>query len=142
LRVFEHVYVLGLRTALRSDPSSTSMSRALAHPDIGHVLVTMYQQYDQPWTLDKLAAHASMSRTSFTRAFRRLVGESPGRHLRAHRLAEAKRLLMTTNHSHDVIASRVGYESAVGLHQALQDEYGRSPGRIRRDAAATDPNTL
>src|SRR5699024_8231728 len=39
LRGFELVYVLGLRTALRSDPSSTSMSRALAHPDIGHVLV-------------------------------------------------------------------------------------------------------
>lgn len=138
LRGFELVYVLGLRTALRTTAPSTTVSRALAHPDIGRVLITMYKSYEQPWTLDKLAEVAGMSRTSFARTFRRLVGESPGRHLRSYRLAEARRLLASTNHSHDVIASQVGYETVVGLHQAFRAEYGRAPGSVRRRARATD----
>lgn len=131
LRGFELVYVLGLRAALRSAPQSTRVSRALAHPDIGRVLTAMYDEYGQPWTLKSLAGVAGMSRTSFARTFRQVVGESPGRHLRLRRLSEAKRLLATTADSHDVIAARVGYGTAVGLHQAFRAEYGQPPGTVR-----------
>lgn len=132
LRNFEMVFVLGLRATLMAMEPPVPMSRALAHPSIGRALIAIYEDYARPWTVPALADVAKMSRSSFTRTFKDIVGESPGRHLKRHRLSEARRLLGSTQDPHDVIARKVGYQSAVGLHLAFREEYGAAPGAVRR----------
>lgn len=132
LRLFELIYVLGLRCALKSMGAAAPISRALAHPAIGRALIMMYEQYEHDWTVAELAATASMSRASFAATFKSVVGETPARHLRLQRLARAKHLIESTTLSQDVIAHKVGYQSAVGLHLAFRTEYGIAPGALRR----------
>ena len=131
LRLFELIYVLGLRSALKSMGTTIPISRVLAHPAIGRVLITMYEHYDREWTISDLASLAQMSRASFATTFKNVVGETPARHLRHQRLARAKNLLETTTLSQDAIARKVGYQSSVGLHLAFRAEYGTPPGAWR-----------
>lgn len=136
LRLFELIYILGLRCALATMSEPPPISRALANPAIARVLIAMYEDYAQPWSIADMAAVANMSRASFAATFKDIVGEPPARHLRRRRLARARELIETTRLSQDAIARKVGYESAVGLHLAFRSEYETTPGAIRRGAAA------
>ncbi|AKU14815.1 AraC family transcriptional regulator [Luteipulveratus mongoliensis] len=136
LRIFEMVFVLGLRSTLQAMDPPAPISRALAHPSIGRVLIAMYEDYARPWSIPELAAIAQMSRSAFAIVFKDIVGETPARHLRLRRLAEARRLIETTSLSQEAIAHRVGYRSAVGLHIAFRQTYDASPGSLRGDSAA------
>lgn len=139
LRLFELIYILGLRCALATMSELAPISRALANPAIARVLITMYEDYAQPWSITDLAAVANMSRASFAATFKNLIGEPPARHLRRRRLTRARELIETTNLSQDAIARKVGYESAVGLHLAFRAEYETTPGALRREGALGAP---
>ncbi|GAB3846070.1 hypothetical protein GCM10029963_25300 [Micromonospora andamanensis] len=111
---------------------SAPISRALAHPAIGRVLIAMYEDFARDWSITDLATIAGMSRASFAATFKKIVGETPARHLRRHRLARARDLIETTNLSQESIAKSVGYQSNVGLHLAFRTEFGLTPGALRR----------
>ena len=132
LRLFELIYILGLRCALATMSEPAPISRALANPAIARVLITMYENYAQRWSITDLAAVANMSRASFAATFKDIIGEPPARHLRRRRLARARELIETTNLSQNAIARKVGYESSVGLHLAFRAEYETTPGALRR----------
>jgi AraC-like DNA-binding protein len=132
LRLFELIYILGLRCALATMSEPAPISRALANPAIAKVLITMYEDYAQRWSITELAALANMSRASFAATFKDIIGEPPARHLRRRRLARARELIETTNLSQNAIARKVGYESSVGLHLAFRAEYETTPGALRR----------
>lgn len=135
LRLFELVYILGLRCALATMSEPPPISRALANPAIARALIAMYEDYARPWSIADMAAVANMSRASFAATFKDIVDEPPARHLRRRRLARARALIETTSLSQDAIARKVGYESAVGLHLAFRSEYATTPGALRRGAA-------
>lgn len=132
LRIFELIFILGLRASLESLDPPAPISRALRHPEISRVLLAIYEDYAQPWNLDDLAALAHMSRASFSAKFKGVVGESPGRHLRRRRMMRARELLQRTAYTLDDIAHRVGYESSVGFHLAFRQEFGVPPGVFRK----------
>ncbi|CAH0354879.1 AraC family transcriptional regulator [Aquabacterium sp. CECT 9606] len=129
---FELVYVLGLRVAMRDAGRFSRFSIALQHQGIGQALMAMHEDFARQWTLDSLAEEAGVSRSSFARTFKELVGETPRQHLVRHRLAEAQRLLNTTSLPLSDIAERIGYESVVGLHLAFNNHFGIPPGAYRK----------
>lgn len=85
-----------------------------------------------PHSLDRLAERALMSRRSFTRRFQREKGTSVWTWLLERRLALAQRLLETTDHSIDHIASLSGFGAAVSLRKRFQDRFKTSPSIYRR----------
>ncbi|WP_433433896.1 GlxA family transcriptional regulator [Nonomuraea sp. CA-141351] len=85
-----------------------------------------------PLRLDDLAAHAGMSRRTFTRHFRQEVGMSPGQWLTQQRVALARHLLETSDLPVDRIADRAGFGTPVSLRQHLQAAVGVSPHAYRR----------
>lgn len=131
LRLFELIYVLGLRCALKTMVEPAPISRALDHPAIGRVLITMYEDYARRWSIKELASIANMSRASFAATFKDIVGETPAKHLRRRRLARARELIESTDLSQETIAREVGYESQVGLYLAFRAEYNIAPGALR-----------
>ncbi|MEV0146826.1 MULTISPECIES: AraC family transcriptional regulator [unclassified Nonomuraea] len=133
LRGFELAFVLALRAALvDGSAAARPVLGALRHPAVGAALLAVQSRFGEPWTVERLAAEAGMSRSAFAATFRRLVGEAPMRHLTARRMQEAARLLEETSLPHDAIARRVGYGSVVGFHLAFRQWYGTTPGGHRR----------
>ncbi|MEV8635499.1 helix-turn-helix domain-containing protein [Streptosporangium sp. NPDC051023] len=85
-----------------------------------------------PLPLSELAAHARMSRRTFTRRFRDEVGVSPGQWLILQRLELARRLLETSDLPVDGVAEQAGFGTAASLRQHLQAAIGVSPMTYRR----------
>jgi len=90
------------------------------------------ERLGRPLTLETLAAHARMSRRTFTRRFREETGQSPGRWLAAQRLDAARRLLESTDLAVDQIAVRTGFGTGTSLRQHMRAAVGVAPGAYRR----------
>ncbi|GAA1372285.1 AraC family transcriptional regulator [Streptomyces beijiangensis] len=135
LRAFEMALVLALRPLLHELSAHPASLPALRHPGISKAMVIIATRFAEPWTVDLLAREAGMSRSAFTAAFRKLVGEAPGRHLTGRRMQEAARLLGETVLPQSAVPERVGYRSAVGFHLAFKSWFGRTPGEFRSSGA-------
>ncbi len=107
-----------------------AVSRADAR--LSDLLAWMQNKLDQAHRVDDLAARVSMSRRSFTRHFQQTTGASVLQWLQHQRLAQASRLLETTQQSIDGIAAATGLGSAMNLRLRFKAAYGVSPGTYRR----------
>jgi AraC family transcriptional activator FtrA len=91
-------------------------------------------------TVERLAAHARMSKRTLTRRFAEAAGSSPGDWIVQLRVARAKDLLETTTRSIERIASDCGFGSAAALRHHFRERVSTSPahyrGRFRLTSAA------
>jgi AraC-like DNA-binding protein len=67
------------------------------------------EQYDQPLTLDAMAAAACLSRYHFLRAFQREFRATPHEYLQARRIERARQLLAAGHHSVTDVCFEVGF---------------------------------
>src|SRR5690349_16172070 len=95
-------------------------------------IVAMQEHLGEHLTIDDLARSAMFSKFHFTRIFQRATGLSPGRFLAALRLAEAKRLLVTTSFSVADISHQVGYNSVGTFSARFSGSVGVSPSGYRQ----------
>jgi len=86
----------------------------------------------QPHTVDSLADHALMSRRTFTRQFRQLMGITVVEWLQTERLALTQRLLESSDHSVDAISALVGFGSPESLRLHFRRAFGVSPMAWRK----------
>jgi AraC family transcriptional regulator len=98
---------------------------------VARAIITMQENLGDRLTVDDLARSAMFSKFHFTRVFHRATGLSPGRFLSALRLAEAKRLLMTTAMSVADISHQVGYNSVGTFSARFSSSVGASPTAYR-----------
>lgn len=89
-------------------------------------------QLARPHTLDSLAKRAHMSRRTFTRHFRQRTGTSVVPWLAAQRIALAQRLLETSEHGIERVATEAGFGSALSLRQHFAHTLALSPSQYRR----------
>ncbi|WP_327360653.1 AraC family transcriptional regulator [Streptomyces sp. NBC_01296] len=113
----------GVWSAVLGDPVAAAALRAL-HSDPA-----------APWTNDRLAAEAGVSRPTLARRFTALVGRPPMAYLTWWRLTYAATLLRDTPDPLAAIARRVGYGTPYAFSHAFSREFGTTPGRYR-DAVA------
>lgn len=86
----------------------------------------------EPLTLRDLARHARMSERTFTRRFRAEVGTSPLQWLAQSRVAEARRLLESTDLTIERIAAACGFGDPAVLRKHFHARLGLSPLAYRR----------
>jgi AraC-like DNA-binding protein len=108
----------------------------LRDPYIAPVLAAIHADPSQPWTLNRLAATAGLSRAAFAARFTDRVGEPAMRYLTSLRMQRAKTLLQDERATVTAVAARVGYRSDVGFTAAFKREVGVAPGSYAR---ASDP---
>ncbi|MES4909309.1 MULTISPECIES: AraC family transcriptional regulator [unclassified Streptomyces] len=113
----------GAWPAVLTDPVTAAALRAL-HSDPA-----------APWTNDRLAAEAGVSRPTLARRFTALVGRPPMAYLTWWRLTLAATLLRDTEEPLAAIAHRVGYGTPYALSHAFKREFGATPGRFRAQPA-------
>ena len=82
-------------------------------------------------SLEDLAQTAYLSPFHFHRVFRHITSATPARFLAAMRIAEAKRLLLTTDQNVTTICMRVGYSSLGTFTSQFTRHVGLSPRRFR-----------
>ncbi|GAB6899176.1 helix-turn-helix transcriptional regulator [Kineosporia succinea] len=83
------------------------------------------------FTNAQLAQIAMFSKFHFNRVFQEVTGIPPGRFLRALRLAEAKRLLLTSGLSVTDIGTLVGYSSSGTFSTQFKHNVGMPPREFR-----------
>lgn len=86
----------------------------------------------EPIGLDRMADHASTSRRSFSRHFRKATGTTVTAWLLGQRLALAQRLLETTDDQLERIAQDAGFGSASTLRQHFARAFSVSPSAYRQ----------
>ncbi len=109
--------------------ASTLVSHFLA---IERVLRTVTQDLSEPISLQGMAEIASVSPYHFNRIFRAITGVPPLRFLSALRIAEAKRLLLTTSLNVTDACFEVGYNSLGSFSSRFKEFVGVSPNQLRR----------
>lgn len=90
------------------------------------------QNLAEPLTVNELAAHAGWAPSSFARKFTAEAGMTPLRWLNDQRIAEACRLLETTNLTVQAIASRTGLGTTANLRLHFTRKLRTSPSGYRR----------
>ncbi|WP_240351660.1 AraC family transcriptional regulator [Streptomyces olivoreticuli] len=130
----------------RPDASPPTGYRALADPDIGHVLCRIHEEPARPWTVASLAGEAGMSRTTFARRFTALVGQPPLAYLTGWRMALAADQLRKPQATVAAVARAVGYTDGFAFSAAFKRLRGISPSAHRsetlpqpRDLPTTPP---
>ena len=76
--------------AERLDENQAGGLRALNDPGIGRALALMHRNIAEPWTAERLAGEAAMSRSAFMDRFTSLVGLPPIKYLTSWRMETAK----------------------------------------------------
>jgi transcriptional regulator GlxA family with amidase domain len=87
---------------------------------------------DKPHSLDTLAERALMTRRTFTRRFRQVMGVTVSAWLLNQRLGLAQQLLETTDRPIDAIAERAGFGTTASFRQNFSRAYKISPSNYRR----------
>lgn len=96
------------------------------------VVVAMHERLQDPWTLEEIARLVHLSPYHFDRTFARVTGVPPFKFLAALRMAEAKRLLLTTALSVTDVCLEVGYRSLGTFTTHFTEMVGISPRAFRR----------
>jgi TolB protein len=109
---------------------------------VSRVIAHLTANLGEDHTLEDMADVATLSPFHFNRIFREIAGVSPVRYLYALRIAEAKRLILTTRLKVIDICYSVGYNSLGSFNKRFVSLVGYSPRRIRRLAASIDPAEL
>lgn len=132
-RLLDLLLIASLRTWFdRPGSDAPAWYRAHHDPVVGQALKLMQHQPAEPWTVEKLAVNAGVSRAALARRFTETVGEPPMTYLAAWRLALAADLLRQHPDSTiGAVAHQVGYGSSFALSAAFKREFGVSPQQYR-----------
>ncbi len=115
----------------RQAPSNKGWLAALTDRQVGAALNALHQAPMDPWTVEKLAEAAGMSRSAFIERFSRLVGRPPIHYLKSWRLQIAANLLAQSDQDIKRIAEDCGYGAETSFHRAFKQQTGFTPGAWR-----------
>ncbi|WP_419826136.1 helix-turn-helix domain-containing protein [Sphingomonas sp.] len=101
---------------------------------IGAAISAMHTEPARRWTVQGLAEHAGMSRTSFAVRFKRRVGSSPMEYLTRLRMLLASDRPATSDQAISVVAEAFEYEFESAFSSAFKRHLGCSPRRFATGA--------
>jgi AraC-like DNA-binding protein len=127
------LFVQAIRSRLTdAGEDDTGWLAALSDRRIGAAMRALHAGPAEPWTVEKLAFVANMSRSAFAARFKSRLGEAPLEYLTRWRMFRAGVLLRRTERSLGEIANQVGYESDAALSKAFHRVVGMAPGAFRK----------
>jgi LacI family transcriptional regulator len=107
---------------------------AVEDPAVARVIRTIREQAFGPLAIADLVAASGLSRWQVEERFRRLVGRSIRDDILEVRLAEARRLMTTTDLPLKIIAPRAGFCSIAYMTTVFRRHFGTTPAALRAAA--------
>ena len=129
------LFMMIVRIHLDRENAVDGLLRILSERQAARAVEAMLSSPSHAWTLDELANHASTSRASLVRMFRRAVSMAPLEFLAEFRLGLAHCRLSATNLSLAQIAAEIGYQSESSFSRAFRRRFGISPGGVRASSS-------
>jgi AraC-like DNA-binding protein len=138
--VAQHMAHMMLVQALRlvlaeENGSGVGWLYALADPQIGGAIGALHAEPAQRWTLERLAQHVGMSRSTLALKFKQTVGTSPMEYLTRWRMLLAGDRLVHSSQPVSAISQSLGYESDSAFSTAFKRVMGCSPRQYVRAQA-------
>jgi transcriptional regulator GlxA family with amidase domain len=93
----------------------------------GELIAWMMRNLQQDLTIEVMARRACMSPAHFKRAFRSVLGTTPGQFVENLRLHEARRRLSSRRKTLGSVAASVGFESTGTFCRAFERRFGAGP---------------
>lgn len=115
----------GILTALAAE-SAVTVNEFL-RPTLEYIA----NHFDEPISIEELAALSLMSPSNLIRYFRRCLDETPHEYILLYRLKQSKRLLVSTTESIERIAELCGFNSASHFARAFKKENQMTPKEFR-----------
>lgn len=115
-----------LRHVLEAGLTDQGMLAALSNPKLNSVIVALQAEPSASWSLEKMAALATMSRSRFASTFKATLGQSPGDYLMGLRVVIAQELLKKGKPV-SWVANEVGYANTSALARVFRKITGLSP---------------
>ncbi|HGM5580275.1 TPA: AraC family transcriptional regulator [Pseudomonas putida] len=132
------LFTLVLRAWLDASPPVQSSLGLLGDRRLSKVWHALLEDPSQPWSVERMAEMANMSRASFVRSFTRLAGCPPGALVLQVRMEVACMLLAKSEQALNDIALQVGYQTQASFSKAFKETLGRTPGQYRRERQSDD----
>ena len=115
--------------------------RGLARPDgaahrVARAVAVLRAEFDRPLRVERLAAAAGMSPSTFHHHFRAITSLSPIQFQKQLRLIEARRRMLSDGLPVSRAAFEVGYESVTQFTREYGRMFGLPPGRDRSEGRA------
>ena len=104
------------------------------------VLSYMQEQYTKDISTTEVAGMMAMSVPHFCRLFKKTVGCSFHEYLRSIRIAEAIKLLITTDNNISQIASKVGYDNPGCFIRVFRKQTGLPPLQYKNSQIFSPPH--
>ena len=102
--------------------------------EVSPAVVHISMHYDEPLTVEQLAALCSRSVTSFRRLFEQATGKPPFEYLYEVRIKAAVNLLRGSDMPVSEIAGRVGYPTLSSFNRHFRRITGQTPSQLRKSA--------
>ncbi|WP_189609921.1 helix-turn-helix domain-containing protein [Saccharospirillum salsuginis] len=100
--------------------------------DITRIDHLIKQRLQDKVSVADMAEACHMSVSQFHLRFRQVTGMTPYQYVMKHRLDQAVWLLQCSTHSIADIAQETGFSSQSALTHAVKNQYGLSPGQVRK----------
>ena len=104
---------------------------AASDPQIGRALGAIHHNPRRSWTVESLARHVAMSRTTFAARFKELVGEPPQHYFTRLRINAAAARLLSNGDKLSRVAAEAGYRSVPAFVRSFKRQIGTTPGEYR-----------
>jgi AraC-like DNA-binding protein len=128
-RLAEVLFIQVLRSHIASGTEhNQGWLRAVFDPQIGTALSAIHDSVNTPWTVESLAAAATMSRSAFAARFKALLGQTPLEYVTEWRMQKAVQFLRQRDKKLIDVARSVGYESDAAFSKAFKRVVGANPG--------------
>ena len=97
-----------------------------------HMMEFIYEHFDEPLTLDEIAASGNISRSQCSKLFKQYSGMSPITFLNHHRLEVSRDMLRSTDESIANIALACGFSDQSYFNRLFLREYACTPLEYRK----------
>lgn len=129
-RLTDALVLVALREVIATVPEGHGWWAALQEPRIAACLAAVQERPGEDWSVERLARHASLSRSAFHDLFVRTLGITPSAWVTETRMRLAERMLRT-GRSVSEVARATGYTSEAAFRKAFRREIGIPPGALR-----------
>ena len=131
-KLSEILFIYALRSFISDRSPQSGILAALSNTYVAKALEAIHNKPEHPWTVDKLANIAGLSRAAFSKHFSVLMDQPPMTYVGEWRMQLANTALREGKKSMLDIAESVGYNSEVAFRKAFKQITGITPGTARK----------
>lgn len=123
-----HQLIFEYLDSIAIDDSLTNYAPAWIQESVKFI----HKNYNTNISISDLAAKFHISESHFVREFKKYMGYNPYNYVINHRIAEAKKLLLTLDNSVDEIAFTVGFNNTSNFIRKFKNIVGITPNNYRK----------